>query len=44
MQLFAPNKWTEAADPCCRIKERQKEAEEQGHSVGRPEALINLDP
>jgi hypothetical protein len=38
-----PNQWTKAADPCCWIRERLKEAEEEGNPVGQPVASINLD-
>jgi hypothetical protein len=34
MQIFVPNQWTEAADPCCLIREKLKEAEEMGNPVG----------
>jgi hypothetical protein len=44
MQLFAPNQSTEAAEPCCWIREKLKEAEEEGDPVGGPAVLINLDP
>jgi hypothetical protein len=44
MQIFAPNQWTEAADPSGRIKERQKEAEEVDKLLGGPVVSINLDP
>jgi hypothetical protein len=44
MQVFAPNQWTEAADPYCLIRERLKEAEEKGYPVGGPAVSINLNP
>ena len=31
MQIFAPNQWTEAADPPGWIRERLEEAEEEGN-------------
>jgi hypothetical protein len=43
MQIFAPNQWTEAADPCGWIRERLKEAEEEGNPVGGWAVSINLD-
>jgi hypothetical protein len=30
MQLFVPNHWTVAADPCGWIREKLEEAEEEG--------------
>jgi hypothetical protein len=44
MQIFAPNQWTEAADPCGWIRERLEEAEEEGGTVGEPAVSINLYP
>jgi hypothetical protein len=44
MQTFAPNQWTEAADPCGWIREKLEEAEEEGNPVGGPAVSINLDP
>jgi hypothetical protein len=44
MKIFAPNQWTEAADPCCWIREKLKEAEEMGDPEGGPAVSINLDP
>ena len=44
MQIFAPNQWTEAADPCGWIREKLEEAEEEGDPVGGPAVSINLDP
>jgi hypothetical protein len=44
MQIFAPNQRTEAADPCGRIRERLKEAEEKSNPEGGPAVSINLDP
>ena len=43
MQIFAPNQWTEAADHCCWIRERLKEAKDEGYPVGRPAVSINMD-
>ena len=42
-QIVVPNQWTEADDPCCWIRERLKEAEEEGDPVGGPAVSINLD-
>jgi hypothetical protein len=44
MQIFAPNQWTEAAEPCGWIREKLEEAEEEGNPVGEPAVSINLDP
>jgi hypothetical protein len=44
MQIFAPNQWTEAADPCSWITEKLEEVQEEGDPVGGPADLINLDP
>jgi hypothetical protein len=44
MQIFAPNQWTEAADPCGWIREKLQETEEEGNPVGGPAVTINLDP
>ena len=44
MQIFAPNQWTEAADPCGWISEELEEPEEGGDPVGGPSVSINLDP
>jgi hypothetical protein len=43
MQIFMPNQWTEAADPCGWIREKIEEAEEEGDPVGRPAVSTNLD-
>ena len=43
MQIFAPNQWTEAADPCGWIRGKVEEAEEEGNLVGGPDVSINLD-
>jgi hypothetical protein len=43
MQIFAPNQWTEAADPLLNYG-RLKEAEEKGDPVEGPAVSINLDP
>jgi hypothetical protein len=44
MLIFAPNQWTEAADPCGWIGKKLKEAEEEGDPVVGPAVSINLDP
>jgi hypothetical protein len=44
MQIFAPNQWTETADPCGWISEELEEPEEGGDPVGGPSVSINLDP
>jgi hypothetical protein len=44
MQIFAPNQWIKAADPCDWIRERLEEAEEEGNPVGGPAFSINWDP
>ena len=44
MQIFVPNQWTEAAEPCGLVREMLKEAEEEHDPVGGPAASINLDP
>jgi hypothetical protein len=43
MQIFTPNRWTEAADPCEWIKEKLEEAE-KGDPIGGPAVSTNLDP
>ena len=43
MHILRPNQWTEAADPCCWIKERLEEAEKD-YPIGRPAVSNNLDP
>jgi hypothetical protein len=46
MQIFAPNQWTEAADPCDWSRERLKEAEEenqQSQLIWIPEISQILD-
>jgi hypothetical protein len=44
MQIFAPNQWTGASDPCGWIRERQKEAEEeQSQLIRTPEISQTLD-
>jgi hypothetical protein len=43
MQIFAPNHWTEAADPCGWIREKLGEAVEQGGSVVGPAVATHLD-
>jgi hypothetical protein len=44
MQIFAPNQWTEAADPCCCTRERLEEAEKEDNPVRGPAISINLNP
>jgi hypothetical protein len=44
MQIFAPNQWTETADPFGCIQEMLEEAEKGGDPAGGPEVSINLDP
>ena len=46
MQIFAPNQWTEATDPCGWIRENLEEAEEEEEEdpVGGPAVSINLNP
>jgi hypothetical protein len=44
MQIFAPDQWTEADDPCGQIREKLEEAEEEGDPVGGLAVSINLDP
>jgi hypothetical protein len=34
MQIFTPNQWTDAGDPCGWIKQKLEEAEEEGNAVG----------
>jgi hypothetical protein len=40
MQIFAPNQWTEAANPCGLIREKLEEAEEEGNPVGDQHSLL----
>jgi hypothetical protein len=44
MQIFAPNQWTEAADPCGWIREKLEKAEEKDNPVGGPAVSTNQDP
>ena len=44
MQIFTPNQWTEAADPCGWIRKKLDEAEEEGDYVREPAVSINLEP
>ena len=44
MQIFVPNQWTEAPDPCGWIKGKLEEAVEDGYPVEGPVVSINLDP
>ena len=39
----APNQWTEAADPCGWIREKEKEAEDECGPVGGQAVSINLE-
>jgi hypothetical protein len=34
MQIFTPNQWREAAEPCGGIREKLEEAEEEGNCIG----------
>jgi hypothetical protein len=43
MQICALNQWAEAADPSDWVRERLKEAVEEGNPVGEVAVLINLD-
>jgi hypothetical protein len=43
MQIFVPNQWTEADEPCGWIREKLEEAK-KGYPVGEPAVTINLDP
>jgi hypothetical protein len=36
MQIFTLNQWTEATDPCGRIRGKLEEAEEESNPVGGP--------
>ena len=40
-QILTPNHWTEIRDSCGRIRERLKEAEEEGEPIGRPTLSTN---
>lgn len=44
MQMFTPNQWTEAADPCGWIREKLQEAEEEGKPEEGPAVSTKLDP
>lgn len=44
MHIFALHQWTGAADSSGLIREKPKEAEEEGHPVGGPTVSINLGP
>ena len=44
MQIFIPNQWTEAGDPCVWIREKLEEAEEEGDPIGIPAVSTSLDP
>ena len=43
MEMFAPNQWKEAVDPCSWIRGKLEEAEEKGDPVGGPAVSLNLD-
>ena len=42
MQIFVPNQWTEAADPCGWIREKVEEPEDEGDTEGGSVVSINL--
>jgi hypothetical protein len=44
MQIYSPNQWTEAADPCGLVRGKLEEAEEEGDRIRRPAISANLDP
>jgi hypothetical protein len=44
MQIFTPNQWAEAADPCGWIGKKLKEAEEEGNPIGELAVSTKLDP
>jgi hypothetical protein len=41
MQIFIPNQWTAAADPCGWVREKLEEVEEEGDPIGGPAVSIN---
>ena len=43
VQIFTPNQWTEAADPSVSMREKLKEAEEEGNPVWGQAVSFNLD-
>ena len=43
IQIFTPDQWIEAADPCRWIMKKLEEAEEDGDPIGRPAVSTNLD-
>ena len=43
VQIFAPNQWTEAADPSGSMREKLEEAEEEGNPVWGQAVSFNLD-
>ena len=43
MQIFVPNQWTEAAEPCGTIGEKLEEGEE-GNPLGGPESQLTWTP
>jgi hypothetical protein len=44
MQIFGPNQWIKAADPCGWIRKKLDETEKEDNPIGGPAVLINLDP
>jgi hypothetical protein len=44
MQIFAPNQWTETAEPCGWIGENLEEAEEEGNPIVGPVVSTILEP
>jgi hypothetical protein len=47
MQMFIPNKWTEAADPCGWIRETleaEEEKDQQFQLIGTPWDLSDTEP
>jgi hypothetical protein len=44
MQILTANQWTEARDPCDRIRGKLEEAEEEDDPIGRAAVSTNLDP
>jgi hypothetical protein len=44
MQIFTPNQWAEAYDPCGCIRENPGKDDYEGNPIRRPAMLTNLDP
>jgi hypothetical protein len=44
MQIYAPNQWTVAYDPCGCIRKNLEKDDDEGNPMRRPAMLINLDP